>query len=76
MGAEAFRLYYSELEHKDSKGLLKLEGVGVIKVISLYIALGCADLGAIYKGKDAAACIGLTPIQHTSGGNVKMGSIG
>jgi len=42
----------------------------------LYIALGCADLGSFLKGKDASACIGLTPIQHSSGGKVKLGSIG
>ena len=28
------------------------------------------------KGKDASACIGLTPIQYSSGGKVKLGSIG
>ena len=58
------------------KRLLKLEGVGVINAVNLYIALGCADLGTFCKGKDASACIGLTPLQHTSGGKVKMGSIG
>lgn len=63
-------------EHSDCKRLLKLEGVGVINAVNLYIALGCADLGSFLKGKDASACIGLTPKQHTSGGNVKLGSIG
>lgn len=63
-------------QHEDCKRLLKLEGVGVINVVNLYIALGCADLGSFLKGKDASACIGLTPIQHTSGGKIKLGSIG
>ena len=63
-------------QHADCKKLLKLEGVGVINAINLYIALGCADLGSFLKGKDASACIGLTPIQYTSGGKVKLGSIG
>ena len=63
-------------QHEDCKRLLKLEGVGVINAVNLYIALGCADLGSFCKGKDASACIGLTPIQHTSGGKVKLGSIG
>jgi len=63
-------------QHTDCKRLLKLEGVGVINAVNLYISLGCADLGSFLKGKDAAACIGLTPIQHTSGGKVKLGSIG
>ena len=63
-------------QHEDCKRLLKLEGVGVINAVNLYIALGCADLGSFCKGKDASACIGLTPIQYTSGGKVKLGSIG
>jgi len=62
--------------HPDCKKLLKLEGVGPINAINLYIALGCADLGAFNKGKDASACIGLTPAQHSSGGKVKIGTIG
>jgi len=63
-------------QHEECKRLLKLEGVGVINAVNLYIALGCTDLGTFMKGKDASACIGLTPIQHTSGGKVKLGSIG
>lgn len=62
--------------HNDCKKLLKLEGVGTLNAINLYIALGCADLGVFEKGKDASACIGLTPIQHSSGGKTKLGSIG
>jgi transposase len=62
--------------HPDCKKLLKLEGVGVINAINLYIALGCSDLGQFNKGKDASACIGLTPIQYSSGGKIKLGSIG
>lgn len=50
--------------------------MGVINAVNLYIALGCADLGSFLKGKDASACIGLPPIQHSSGGKVKLGSIG
>jgi len=63
-------------EHADCKRLLKLEGVGTINAINLYLALGCADLGPFNKGKDASACIGLTPIQYSSGGTVKQGNIG
>jgi transposase len=62
--------------HPDCKKLLKLEGVGILNAINLYISLGCAELGVFSKGADASACIGLTPIQHTSGGSVKLGSIG
>jgi len=62
--------------HPECKKLLRLEGVGAMNAINLYIALGCAELGCFSKGKDASACIGLTPIQHSSGGFVKLGSIG
>jgi len=63
-------------QHSDCKRLLKLEGVGTTNALNLYIALGCWDIGVFSKGKDASACIGLTPIQHSSGGLVKLGSIG
>jgi len=66
----------SVVAHADCKKLLKLEGVGTMNAINLYLALGCAELGVFNKGKDASACIGLTPIQHSSGGLVKLGSIG
>jgi len=66
----------SVIAHADCKKLLKLEGVGTMNAINLYLALGCAELGVFSKGKDASACIGLTPIQHSSGGVVKLGSIG
>jgi transposase len=45
-------------------------------ITGIYLALGCAEIGVFNKGKDASACIGLTPIQHSSGGVVKLGSIG
>ena len=66
----------SVIAHADCKKLLKLEGVGTMNAFNLYIALGCWDIGVFTKGKDASACIGLTPIQHSSGGLVKLGSIG
>jgi len=62
--------------HPDCKKLLRIEGVGPLNAVNLYIAIGCADLGTFNKGKDASACIGLTPIQHSSGGNAKIGTIG
>lgn len=63
-------------DHHDCKKLMKIEGVGLINAINLYIALGCAELGVFEKGKDASACIGLTPTQYSSGGKTKLGSIG
>lgn len=62
--------------HPDCKKLLKLEGVGTTNAINLYLALGCAEIGTFNRGRDASACIGVTPIQYSSGGTVKLGSIG
>lgn len=62
--------------HPDCKKLLKIEGVGPLNAVNLYIMLGCADIGTFKRGTDAAACIGLTPIQHSSGGVATIGSIG
>jgi transposase len=69
-------LVKSIASHPDCKRLLKLEGVGTLNAINLYIALGCYELGVFSKGKDASACVGLTPIQHSSGGKTKLGSVG
>jgi len=63
-------------QHSECTKLLKLEGVGTINAVNLYIALGCADLGFFSKGKSASACIGLTPMQYFSGGKIKLGSTG
>jgi len=78
---ESIKTYESCLEkvvaqHLDCKKLLRLEGVGTINAVNLYIALGCAELGVFSKGKNASACIGLTPMQYSSGGKIKLGSIG
>jgi len=62
-------------EHPDCQKLLALEGVGVINAVNLYLTLGCSDSGVFKSGREAAACIGLTPVQHSSGGKVKIGSI-
>ncbi len=48
----------------------------LLNAINLYLAFGCAEVGAFSKGKSASACIGLTPVQHSSGGVVKLGYIG
>ncbi len=80
-GIEAVHQYDDYLEksvstHPACKKLLKLEGAGTMNAINLFLALGCFDLGVFNKGKDDSACMGLTPIQHSSGGIVKLGSIG
>jgi transposase len=54
--------------------LMKIEGVGIINALGLYIEMG--DATHFKNGRSAAACIGVTPKQHSSGGKVKLGSIG
>ena len=56
------------------QNLSKLEGVGSKNAVGLYTALG--DGRQFKNGREASACIGLTPQQNSSGGNVKIGSIG
>lgn len=63
-------------KHPECVKLLALEGVSTINAVGLYIALACDGAGVYKTGRDAAACIGVTPIQYSSGGKVKMGSIG
>ena len=62
--------------HPECKKLLALEGVSTINAVNLYIAIGCGEAGTFKTGRDASACIGLTPLQHSSGGKTKLGSIG
>lgn len=77
---DSIKIYETALEgilkeHPDCQKLLALEGVGVINAVNLYITIGCSDEGVFKSGRDVAACIGLTPVQHSSGGKVKIGSI-
>jgi len=45
--------------------------VGPVNALNLYLALGTRG-EAFKNGREAAACIGLTPKQHSSGGKVVM----
>ncbi len=67
---QAIKLY------PECEKLLALEGVATINAVNLYIAIGCGEAGAFKTGRDASACIGLMPLQHSSGGTTKIGSIG
>ncbi len=53
-----------------------LEGVSTINAVNLYIAIGCGEAGTFKMGRDASACIGLTRLQHSSGGKTNFGTIG
>jgi transposase len=54
--------------------LERLESVGSKNAVGLYVALG--DGRQYQNGREAAACIGVTPKQDSTGGKVKLGSIG
>ncbi|QOL24398.1 IS110 family transposase [Thalassotalea sp. LPB0316] len=57
------------------QSLMALEGVGPVNALGLYIALG--NQGSSFKnGREASACIGLTPKQYSTGGNIVLGTIG
>jgi len=61
-------------QDSDCQKLMKLEGVGPITAVRLKIQLGNGE--HFNSGRQVAACIGLTPKQHSSGGKVKLGSVG
>ena len=62
-------------QHQDCQRLMQLEGVGPVTALGLYLTLG--ERGSSFKhGREAAACIGLTPKQWSTGGVVTMGGIG
>lgn len=63
-------------QHEVCRNLQALEGVGPLNAINLFVSLGCGEMGVFSRGRDAAACIGVTPVQHSSGGKVKLGSVG
>ncbi|WP_027854677.1 IS110 family transposase [Marinobacterium litorale] len=59
----------------DCKKLLALESVSSINAVHLYTTLACGDENLFTSARDASACIGLTPVQYSSGGQVKLGAI-
>lgn len=63
-------------QHPACKRLMALEGVSLINAVNLYILLDCADNTHFNSGREASAYVGLTPIQHSTGGKTQLGSIG
>ena len=60
-------------ENHFCKRLMQLEGVGPVGSLGLMISLG--DTAHFKNGREASACMGATPVQHSSGGKTKLGSI-
>jgi len=61
---------------QECKKLLALEGVWTINAVNLYTTLSCSEDSIFSSAKDASASIGVTPIQYSSGGKIKLGGIG
>lgn len=61
-------------EVEPCRRLMALEGVGEKNAIGLYIRVG--DGTHFKNGREAAACTGLTPKQSSTGGKLRLGSIG
>ncbi len=62
-------------QQSDCQRLLELEGVGPVNALGIFLALG--DKGESFKnGREASACIGVTPKQYSTGGVVTLGHIG
>lgn len=58
---------------EDCQRLQALEGIGPINSIGLKITLSNTE--HFRNSRDASACIGATPVQHSSGGKETIGSI-
>lgn len=67
------QLKHLALQDSDCKRLMKLEGVGPIGAVHLKLQLENKE--HFKNGREASACIGVTPKQHSSGGKIKIGSI-
>jgi transposase len=55
--------------------LMNIEGIGPVNALGLSLVLG--EQGKSFKnGREASACIGVTPKQYSTGGVVTLGGIG
>lgn len=72
--AEVEKTQLSEVKKdKTCKRLQALEGVGPVGAIQLGIVLSNPE--HFKNGREASACIGVTPVQHSSGGKENIGAI-
>ncbi|WP_342352735.1 IS110 family transposase [Methylophaga nitratireducenticrescens] len=73
--AEALEQRFKEAVRQDPvcRRLSALEGVGPVGAMLLKLAL--SQPGHFNNARQAAACVGVTPVQHSSGGKEKLGSI-
>lgn len=62
-------------QHESCRQLMQLESVGPVNAMGLYLSLGTQGK-SFANGREASACIGLTPKQFSTGGVVSLGGIG
>lgn len=61
-------------QHPSCQQLMQLVSVGPVNALGLYLSLG--ERGASFaNGREAAACIGLTPKQYSTAGRITLGGI-
>lgn len=58
---------------EETARLLTIHGIGPLTATALVAALG--DAGAMKRGRDLAAWLGLVPRQHSTGGRSRLGKI-
>lgn len=62
-------------QQQHCKKLMQLEGIGPVNALNLFLTLG--EKGESFThGREASACIGLTPKQYSTGGITLLGGIG
>lgn len=61
-------------QHQHCHELMQLESVGPVNAMGLYLCLGTRG-GSFKNGREASACIGVTPQQYSTGGVVTLGGI-
>ena len=62
-------------QHDACRQLMRLESVGPVNAMGLFLSLGDRG-GSFTNGREASACIGVTPKQYSTGGVVSLGGIG
>lgn len=62
-------------QQEQCKQLMGFEGIGPVNALDVYLTLGdrCKSFA---HGREASACIGLTPKQYSTGGVTVLGGIG
>lgn len=71
--AERQLQYYAEIL-EPCRRLQAMEGIGYKNAVALYLRLG--DGQHFKNGREASACVGVTPRQYSSGGKIRLGGIG